>query len=51
MSESKHTPEAAPAASPWPHRVRLGSHFFENSYEDGSYYCLELRERTCATWG
>ena len=31
------------AQEPWPAKVRLGNHLFQNSYDDGSYYCYELR--------
>lgn len=32
-----------PLPEPWPAKVWLGGHMFQNSYDDGSYYCYELR--------
>lgn len=35
--------KVASEPEPWPAKVWLGSHLFQNSYDDGSYYCYELR--------
>jgi len=43
VTHSDELVERGQTPSPWPAKVQLGAHVFQNSYDDGSYYCYELR--------